>query len=142
MKRRSMSSIKTLSKIRLQFQIGKTKVPPSNVWTFAHISRVNWVRGEVPPSRPVAKDSVVENGSMPDQIPNGLQTRPSGKPMSGSKNYSNTNSQGQSKAFPLQARSRYREPLQNCRINSINFSRAVIEFEKPQETLTPLHNLW
>lgn len=39
--------------------------------------------------------------------------------------------------FPLEARSRYRQELQRVRIVSARSSEAEIEFEKPQETITP-----
>jgi len=38
--------------------------------------------------------------------------------------------------FNLQARSRYRQPLQNMRMVSATETEAVFEFEKPQDTLT------
>ena len=38
--------------------------------------------------------------------------------------------------YPLQARSRYRQPLQRIRINSANISETTIEFETAQDTLT------
>ena len=37
--------------------------------------------------------------------------------------------------FPLQARGRYRQPLQNIRIKSFTITETVIEFEKPQDAL-------
>ncbi len=45
-------------------------------------------------------------------------------------------SAGATKEFPFQARSRYRQELQNIRMVSANFSETVLEFEKPQDTLT------
>jgi tRNA-specific 2-thiouridylase len=41
----------------------------------------------------------------------------------------------------LQARSRYRQPLEDIRILSMNITEAVLEFEKPQSTLTPGQSL-
>jgi tRNA-specific 2-thiouridylase len=38
--------------------------------------------------------------------------------------------------YTFQARSRYRQPLQNIRFVSMNTSEAVLEFEKPQDTLS------
>jgi len=43
--------------------------------------------------------------------------------------------------FQLQARSRYREPLQNIRITAVNISETTLEFEKPQDTLSPGQSL-
>ncbi len=43
--------------------------------------------------------------------------------------------------FPLQARSRYRQELQRVRIVAATISEAEIEFEKPQDTLTPGQSL-
>jgi tRNA-specific 2-thiouridylase len=43
--------------------------------------------------------------------------------------------------FPFQARSRYRQPLQNIRFISASDSEAVLEFEEPQDTLTPGQSL-
>ncbi len=43
--------------------------------------------------------------------------------------------------YPLQARSRYRQPLQNIRIVSATDTEATIEFEMPQDTLTPGQSL-
>ncbi|MFA6554190.1 MAG: tRNA 2-thiouridine(34) synthase MnmA [Candidatus Paceibacterota bacterium] len=37
---------------------------------------------------------------------------------------------------PLQVRGRYRQPLQNAKIISANISEAVIEFERPQDSLS------
>jgi tRNA-specific 2-thiouridylase len=39
--------------------------------------------------------------------------------------------------FSLHARSRYRAPLQKMRIVAVNISETTIEFEKPQDTLSP-----
>ncbi|MES2215826.1 MAG: tRNA 2-thiouridine(34) synthase MnmA [Patescibacteria group bacterium] len=41
----------------------------------------------------------------------------------------------------LQARSRYRQPLQKIKIDSLNGSTAMIEFEEGQDTLTPGQSL-
>jgi len=43
--------------------------------------------------------------------------------------------------FPLQARGRYRQVLVKCRIIEATNSTATIEFEKPQDTLTPGQSL-
>ncbi len=43
--------------------------------------------------------------------------------------------------YPFQARSRYRQTLQNCRIIYASNIEAKIEFEEPQDTLTPGQSL-
>jgi len=43
--------------------------------------------------------------------------------------------------YPFQARSRYRQDLQNLRIISSGITETVCEFEKPQDTLTPGQSL-
>ncbi len=54
----------------------------------------------------------------------------------------NSKSGGRNPAlFTLQARSRYRQVLQNVRIISANFSETAIEFENLQDTLTPGQSL-
>ncbi len=45
------------------------------------------------------------------------------------------------RGFPFQARSRYRQELQSVKISSASISEVEIEFEKPQDTLTPGQSL-
>lgn len=45
------------------------------------------------------------------------------------------------RGFNLFARSRYRQPLQRARISAVSFSETTLEFEKPQDTLTPGQSL-
>jgi tRNA-uridine 2-sulfurtransferase len=45
------------------------------------------------------------------------------------------NSSNTERRYPLQARSRYRETLQNIKIVSVNMFEILVEFEKPQSTL-------
>lgn len=75
------------------------------------ISKVNWIGGSAP-----------GQGSSPS-----------------SENSSSAN--GGSATYGLQARSRYRQPLQNIRIERVGITETTIGFEKPQDTLTPGQSL-
>jgi tRNA-specific 2-thiouridylase len=81
------------------------------------ISSVNWVKGTAP-----KVNSNVTN-----------ITTDSSKMMA-TKVLINTNKE--EIQYSLQARSRYRQPLQNIRLVSADAAEAVLEFEKPQDTLT------
>jgi len=90
------------------------------------ISHVNWVSGSVPDSD--ASKDFSNLGQSVDS--DNLMVNLKGPSASSSL-----------VKFPLQARSRYRQPLQKIRIVSANISETTLEFENVQDTLTPGQSL-
>jgi tRNA-specific 2-thiouridylase len=85
------------------------------------ISHVNWVGGSVP-DFDVGKEVSGSNPSADSDKVEG--------------NWVEGSTSSSSVKFPLQARSRYRQPLQKIRIVSANISETALEFENVQDTLT------
>lgn len=87
------------------------------------ISNVNWVSGQIPDFGTTQESSKTVTVQNSDKSTMGKLVSPI------------------TSDFPLQARSRYRQPLQNISIVSANISELTLEFEQAQDVLSPGQSL-
>lgn len=87
------------------------------------ISNVNWVSGQIPDFGTTQESSKTLTVQNSDKSTMGKLVSPI------------------TSEFPLQARSRYRQPLQKIRIVEANISEITLEFEQMQDVLSPGQSL-
>ncbi len=96
------------------------------------ISNINWIAGTAPIDNSIAPP-LGRQESLEEERSDERGRAPAAR--SGGANDSS------SLVNTLHARSRYRQPLQNIKIHSVNMFETIVEFKKPQDALTPGQSL-